>query len=373
MNFIQALHEQGYEVVIIAPVDDFIKHLSGREDLQFIPIQHLSRKTLNPFKDIRLLLEFYRIYKKWRPDLILHYTIKPNIYGSIASTLSGLRSSAVIPGLGYSYSRKGVLRSFVRILYRIVMPLSDFVFFENQEDRKDFVQSRFVKGDQAIALKGCGVDITHFAPKIPPSHNGRVVFLFMGRLIRDKGIYEFVEAAKIIHDHFPESEYWIMGHIDEHNPNSIGMKDFMSWVEHPNIRYLGFEEDVRSIIKDVDCVVLPSYYPEGVPRVLQEGMAMAKPIITTDAKGCREAVDDSSNGLLVVPRDIKSLAGAMEKICLMEPHEREAMGAAGRKKAIHEFDEQISIRVYLECIRHSLGEAGHLTAQAKRKKRIPIK
>ncbi|MCB0685735.1 MAG: glycosyltransferase, partial [Saprospiraceae bacterium] len=201
--------------------------------------------------------------------------------------------------------------------------------------------------------------------KTQPSETLR--FLFLGRLLNEKGIREYIEAAKMMSEKHPNTHFWILGHIDEQNPGAVVKKSFMQWIRHPAIEYLGFEKDVRNVIRECDVVVLPSYYPEGVPRVLQEGMAMGKPIVTADMPGCREAIDQGVNGILVPPRDAKALFDAFEFFYALSPQERIRMGRAGRMKAISEFDEKISNHQYLELISSIL----NVTQPTKNKQHKP--
>lgn len=176
------------------------------------------------------------------------------------------------------------------------------------------------------------------------------VFLFMGRLIKEKGIEDYINAAKMVASDRDDVEFWIIGHIDAENPTAIPNDTFLQWIRPDYIKYLGFKNDVREVIRDVDCVVLPSYYPEGIPRVLQEGMSMQKPIITADSDGCREAVDEGVNGFLCQPQDPISLATSMRRLLHMSEEDRQVMGEAGRYKALREFEETISLKQYLEVL-----------------------
>ena len=350
-NLVRAIQSAGWTVTLVAPVDDFIHHIYRLPQVKFVPLEHLKRKSVNPIYDLRLFKELKDVYRSLKPDLIIHYTIKPNLYGTAAARALKIKTIAVIPGLGYTFVKKGVLRNIVESAYRYFLPYAKFVIFENSSDRDYFVNAGILEDKRAKAFQGCGVDMDHFIPLSPS--NGRVkgpVFLFMGRLIAEKGIYEFVEAGKILLEDYPSARFWILGHIDEDNPSAIPHKLFVEWISNKSFHYLGFHEDVRTIIREVDCVILPSYYPEGIPRVLQEAMAMEKVIITTDTYGCREAVEAGKNGFLVKPRDVDSLVRAMERICRMEEEELIAMGKHGREMAKLKFDESISIKRYLECM-----------------------
>lgn len=355
MGLIDALKKAGFAIVVVTPIDDFIRFLHENDSIRFIPLKKLVRKGVNPFQDLMLYRELLKIYRRVEPDIVLHFTIKPNLYGTLAARWLGIKSVSVVPGLGYTFTEKSGFKKIIEQAYKMVLPYNEKVIFENQSDCDYFVQQQLLTPEKAVAFKGCGVDTRFFHPKKKKQADDITRFLFMGRLIKEKGIYEFIKAAEKTHQKYPDTEFWIIGHIDADNPSAISQDEFLKWIEHPAIHYLGFNHDVRKIIKDVDAVVLPSYYPEGVPRVLQEGMAMEKPIITTDCDGCREAVDDGRNGFLVKPADVQNLHLAFNKLVKMSDQDRMVMGKLGRQKAIAEFEERISIGLYLGILIESVG------------------
>jgi glycosyltransferase involved in cell wall biosynthesis len=349
MGLIKALQEKGYDIVVITPVDDFINFIY-ESGIKYVPLYKLTRKSKNPIRDYILYNELVSVYNRVKPDLVIQYTIKPNIYGGLAAKKLGIKTLSVIPGLGHAFVDQSWLQQITRILYKKSLKHSSKVVFENKSDAEFFVSQNIIQQHQAEAFKGCGVDTSHFAPMIANDRSEGRIFLYMGRLILEKGIHEFVEAARLIAAKEKEVAFWIIGHIDEENPSAIPKDEFLKWIEHPKIKYLGFKQDVRQIIADADCIVLPSYYPEGIPRVLQEAMAMEKAIITTDTNGCREAVDDGINGFLAQPRSSADLFRQMGKITRMADKSLKEMGRKGRQKAMKEFDESISVRRYLELV-----------------------
>ena len=355
MSLIKALHQQGYEIYVLTPIDDYINFLNDNDYIHYLPLKHLTRKRLNVVKEALLIKELLGHYRSIKPDVVLHYTIKANLYGSIVASWLNIKSIVVIPGLGYTFTQSSKLKPLIKALYRRFLPYNEAIIFENHSDAKSFVGQEIIPSEKAVVFKGCGVDTQHFAPmKSRVSKEGRI-FLFMGRLIREKGIEEFVSAARLVHNTYPEVQFWVIGHIDEDNPSAIPNDTFLSWIAPDYIHYKGFKDDVREIIREVDCVVLPSYYPEGIPRVLQEAMSMEKAIITADTDGCREALTDRVNGYLCAPRDPKSLAAAMSKIMQLSDEDLVTMGKAGRVKALTEFDESITIREYLKYINLAAG------------------
>jgi glycosyltransferase involved in cell wall biosynthesis len=279
------------------------------------------------------------LIRKIKPDIILHFTNKPNIYGGLAAWVSGIKSIAVVTGLGYAFIHKGFVRKVMSWLYRISSSCHDRFIFENIEDRELFGQLGIVSGERAISVKGCGVDTTWYHPYPNGQIKEKTVFTFIGRLLYDKGIREFVEAARQIKAQRPDVAFWVVGELDAENPATIEKDDLVRWVEEDVVYYHGFIKDVREIIAKSDCIVLPSYR-EGLPRIIIEAMSMAKPVITTHAAGCEETVDEGVNGYLVPIRSVQSLIDAINIFLTLTHDQQEKMGQAGRTKAIREFDDK---------------------------------
>lgn len=357
MSLITRLLAEGMQVVVITPVDDYINALTETEGIEVVPVKQLDRKRTNLLQELRLLREFQSIYQTVKPDVVLHYTIKANVYGGWVAKRLGINTISILPGLGYAFTRKSKLRSFIKRLYRWVLPHSSYVIFENHSDHDKFVDQQIITRQQGVVFKGCGVDTDYFSPMPKTRRDEKVVFLFMGRLIKEKGIHEFVRAAERVHRENEDTEFWIIGHIDAENPSAVPYDTFLKWIKPRYIKYLGFQDDVRQVIRNADCVVLPSYYPEGIPRVLQEGMAMEKPIITADSNGCREAITpNSTNGLLVAPESVPDLANAMSLISELDPEARQTMGRNGRAWALSQFREEITLDLYIKYIKLTLGQ-----------------
>jgi len=346
----RALKSEGFEVVAVAPEDNFSKRFI-EEDIRFIPI-NLKRGGRNPLTELILILKLYEIYKKEKPSLVIHYTIKPNIYGNIASRLAKTKSISVVTGLGSLFVSKSVLQEMVSFLYRFSFKFCDRVFFLNSDDRNYFINRGIVQPEKTVLIKGEGIDTGYFSKEkclnIPEEDNN-IVFLLISRMIRDKGIWEFVESARIVKRIYPSTNFWLLGPVDKENPSGITIETIRGWEEEGLVSYLGVADDVRPLICKSDVVVLPSYR-EGIPRSLLEAMSMEKPIITTDSIGCRDVVEDGKNGFLVPVKNPEALADAMIKMIEMTKEEREEMGKYGRNKVLREFDEKIIIRVYLEEI-----------------------
>jgi len=311
----------------------------------------VDKKGINPRADVKLFWTLYRWYRKEQPDIIHHFTIKPVIYGSIAARMAKIPKIVnTVTGLGYVFTDEKItwLRRLVVGLYRISLSCADFTFFQNQDDYDFFLSRGLVKESGTALLPGSGVDCEHFSPLSGPNplKESQLTFLMVSRLLKDKGVYEFVEAASLVKEHYPKARFQLLGRRDVRNPNVVPESDLKSWDNQGLVSCLGEVSDVRPMMEKSDVVVLPSYR-EGIPRALLEAAAMAKPIITTDAVGCREVVDDEINGLLVPVKDAPALARAMERM-INDPEMRKRMGKAGRKKVEREFDEKIVIQKILE-------------------------
>jgi glycosyltransferase involved in cell wall biosynthesis len=338
LNVIKHLLANDFKVSVLAPIDEYVRYTDEYRQVNHIGLQHLDRDSTNPLKDAQLFFELYRRYREIKPDLVLHYTVKPNIYGSMAAKLLDIKSVAVVTGLGYPFLHKGFAGSFTRTLYRLSNRWHKKVIFENQDDLALFLEQKLVKANKGVSIKGCGVNTQHFKPDPASETNGLVTFTFIGRLLYDKGIREFVEAAHLVKAKNPEVKFWLIGQIDEGNPSAIRKSDLVDWVKDPDIFYLGSKEDVRPYISQSDCVVLPSYR-EAIARSLTEAMSMGKPVIGTETAGVREAIDDQENGYLVKVKDAADLARAMNNFIDLPQEQRRLMGEKGRQKALLEFDD----------------------------------
>jgi glycosyltransferase involved in cell wall biosynthesis len=351
LGLLEALRAEGYRIVCIAPRDDYAEKLEAL-GFEYREIR-INNKGTNPIEDAKLVYDFYRLYQALRPDVLLHYTIKPNIYGSVAAGLLGIPVISNISGLGTVFLNDSLSSKIARLLYKVALRFPKKVFFQNPQDRELFIHSRLVNVQKTGLLPGSGIDTQRFAPREGRAPDGTVRFLFIARLVRDKGIVEYVEAAKKINGQLREINpvFSILGAYYPGNPTALTEAQMKTWEAEGLVTYLGTSDDVASVIADADCVVLPSYR-EGLSRVLLEAAAMAKPIVTTDVPGCREVVDDGVNGFLCSVKDTDSLAEAMKKIMDLSEEQRRKMGRRGREKVIAEFDERIVIEKY----RNAIGE-----------------
>ncbi|MDX1940156.1 MAG: glycosyltransferase family 4 protein [Saprospiraceae bacterium] len=349
IGFLRKLQQMGIKVVVIAAPDRFERKFF-REKFIFEPV-HINFYGNNPLDDANLFRQFYNIYRKHKIDLVFHYTIKPNIYGGIAAKLLGIPSYAVVTGMGHISNPQNGLTSWVGLnLYRLALPTHRKVLVLNQRDADELVEMKMVKSENLILLPGEGVDTNYFRPLSDKKMPEYPSFLFSGRLMEDKGIYEFVEAARILRSRYPQVRFRILGMLDPKGVHSIPIKTIKQWVNEGVIEYLGETLDVRPFLAKADCIVLPSYYREGLSRILMEAASMETPIITTDQPGCSEVVDDGRTGLLCELRNLEDLVSKMEQFILMDKIDRLIMGKNARLKMRRQFDEQIIIRHYLQLL-----------------------
>lgn len=345
-GLISSMLNAGYDVIALAPRDEFSERLV-QMGCTFIHIP-IDNQGTHPVKDFLLCYRFYKVLRQVRPVIFLGYTVKPNIYGSLAAHLLQIPVINNIAGLGAAFINQTWLTVVVRALYRLALARSAKVFFQNNDDKQLFILDGLVKEQQTGLLPGSGIDLNKFTP-VPPSNREPLRFLLIARMLWDKGIGEFVGAARILRNAGIEAEFCLVGFLDVQNPTAISRAQMDEWESEGIVQYLGESHDIRQVIAQADCIVLPSYR-EGTPRVLLEAAAMAKPIITTDAVGCREVLDDGVNGYLCRPRDAKDLAEKLIKMLSLSDSERQKMGESGRRKMEREFDEQLVINEYLASI-----------------------
>jgi glycosyltransferase involved in cell wall biosynthesis len=349
-NLIQAMIVAGYDVVAIAPADTHVENLLAL-GCRYVPLP-MDNNGTHPGRDLILLYRLWRILRRERPSVCLAYTVKPNVYAAIAAHALGIPIINNVAGLGAVFIRDTWITGLVKRLYRLAFSLSSKVFFQNNDDRQLFIEADLVRTEVTELLPGSGVDLVKFrAEGLKENRSGQVEFKFLliARMLLDKGVAEYVEAARLVRNRYPNVQLCLLGFMDVKNPSSITREQMNKWVEEGSVNYLGESNDVRPYITQADCVVLPSYR-EGVPRTLLEAAAMGRPIITTDAVGCREVVDDGVNGYLCSPKDAKDLAAKMLQMIELPFEMRKIMGLRSREKVEREFDERIVIRSYLEAI-----------------------
>ena len=347
-SLVSALSANGYRVVAVAPHDAYSTRIAEL-GCTFLPLP-MDNKGRNPFRDVLLLIRLVALFIREKPVCLLTFTIKPNIYGSIAARFLGLPVVNNIAGLGSVFVSSGPTQSLVRSMYRAALSRSIRVFFQNQDDHRQFVEEKIVKEEVSEIVPGSGVNTSRFSPRQRTTSTDGTTFLFVGRLLREKGVPEFVEAARAIRLKRPTTRFQVLGFAGVENPSAIQPHEIRGWEEQGVIENLGETDDVRPFIANADCIVLPSYYREGVPRSLLEAASMERPIIATDMPGCRETVLDGISGYLVQPKSVADLEEKMTRFVDLPIHSREEMGRRGRLHVQTKFDEQVVISRYLSVI-----------------------
>lgn len=353
LGLIKALREEGHHVIAIAPKDEYAS-LIQENGIEFIEVKHLARKGTNPFNDLKLINEFRKIYKDHKLDVTLQYTIKPNIYGTLAARFTGTKTICTVTGLGYTFLNKSLASKVSRYLYRFAFSFADKVLFQNGDDLKLFVENDLVNENKTQVIPGSGIDINYFSPDFcKQQEDATVRFLMIGRLLKDKGVYEYVEAAKNILQKHKNVEFHLLGEIDNDNPSSIQPKELQTWINSKIIFHHKHTKDTRPFICMSDCIVLPSYR-EGMPRVILEGMAMGKPCIATDVPGCRDAVVHNETGLLCLPADSVSLEFALNQFLGISDTYYENLCITSRKRAIEVFSNKNINSAYIHLLRNTV-------------------
>lgn len=347
MGLVRAFQKLGYEVVAIAPEDEYSQKLITA-GCRYYPIKMESKGT-NPFEDLMLTKRFYDCYRQVKPDVILQYTIKPNIYGSVAAKLAGIPTINNVSGLGTVFIVRNFVSKVALKLYRFAFRFPSKVFFQNKEDRALFLEHQLIKESITDVLPGSGIDTKRFKPAPIFTRNQHFTFLMVARVLYEKGVVEYVEAARLVKAKYPEVRVQLLGGIDE--AGNIGIKKavFRPWVEEGAIEYLGTSGTVEAHIAKADCIVLPSYR-EGTPKTLLEAAAMGKPIVTTNVPGCRETVLEGQNGFLCEVKNSQDLADKMIQMYQLSATELERMGKVSRELAEEKFDERYVIEKYVDAV-----------------------
>ncbi|WP_449042340.1 glycosyltransferase family 4 protein [Paracoccus sp. (in: a-proteobacteria)] len=342
---VQALIADGHRITVLAPPDDAAKELQAL-GCGFRPLA-MDAKGINPLNALGLVREMRRAFEKERPDIVLGFTIKNNLFGTVAA--GNIPFIPNVTGLGTAFLSGRLLRFVAEALYRWAFAKVPVVFFQNEDDQKLFLSRRLVRPEQARLLPGSGIDLEYFKPMGPRISNSPLVFLMVARLLRDKGVVEFVEAAREVRRHHPNVRFQILGAVGVENRSAIDIQTLTKWQDEKTIEYLGVTSDVRPFIADADCVVLPSYR-EGAPRTLIEAGAMERPVIATDVPGCRSVVAAEVTGLLCAPRDAASLADACLRFIALPAARRAEMGRAGRQRMKDYYDQALVIDAYRAAI-----------------------
>jgi glycosyltransferase involved in cell wall biosynthesis len=339
LGIIRKLRDEGHEIVVIAPKDTFsTKLVSEGVSYIHIPMENYGTNWLEEFKT---LLRFVRLYRRENFDFIFHYTIKPNIYGGIAAAINRTPFIAITTGLGHFLNfKKSPAGIMMLLLYRLTGTLSKEVWFLNEDDKNIFVQKNIVKEKKSRIIKGEGINTDWFKPNDYGKQHNNINFLYAGRVLWDKGIGDFITVARRIRAKYPQTRFSILGFVDPSNPNAVEYEQLLNWQKEGIIDYLGETVDVRPFIEKSDCLLFPSYYREGLSRILLEAAAMERPIVTYDNVGCRDLVEDGVNGYLCDLKDVDMLESKIKQFIDLDREGQIQMGKNGRAKIIEDFAEE---------------------------------
>jgi len=356
LPIIKILLQNGFDVAVAAPVDHFIHYREQFPEVLHYDITKLHRKGFHMIRDVQLIFELINLYRHIKPDLIIHFTHKPNIFGGFASGFAKIPSISVLTGLGYAFIRNRMEQHTMKQIYKLIGMINSHFVFENNEDRMLFIEQKIIKEYKTTAVMGCGVDPHYFSPREDGKIVERLTFTYIGRLLYDKGIIEFVEAARQIKRMEKAVNFVIVGNLDKENPASVSHNELLKWIDEDVITYEGYAEDVRDWISKSDCIVLPTYR-EGMPKIIMEAMSMGKPVIMTDVTGCREMATDGEEVIFVRPQDAEDLKSGILNFINLDIESRISMGQKGRDRAMDLFDElntansflALSTRYTTEC------------------------
>lgn len=353
-NLIRASINQGFRVVALSPSDDYSTELV-RLGCEYYDLK-IDSKSKNPLKDLLLMFKLIHKFKIVKPDLILSFTAKPNIYATIIGRMKGIPAINNIAGLGYGFVKDSLITRVLKVLYRISQKTAQHVFFQNEDDLKFFLKNRIVSTHNSSLLPGSGINLDRFKQTSLPNIRGnKFIFLLMSRALYSKGIEILFESASFLYDKgLTNFKIQFLGDINVINSDAIPISKISKWTKMPYFEYLGMKSDVVPYIENSHCVVLPSYYREGTPKSILEGLGVGRPIITTDMPGCKNTVIDGFNGFIVPPKNIQALAQKMKDMMELDFDELQLMGNRSRKLAEEKYDETIVINEYLKEIENVL-------------------
>ena len=337
------LLQKGYRVCLLVGYGDILKPLIDF-GCEFYNVP-FDRHGMNIYKDSKLILSYYKILRRIKPDFVLSYTIKPNLYGGIVCEFLKIPYIANITGLGTAIENGGFLKKILTVLYRIAFVKVKRVFVQNEENKQYFIDNH-IAVDKLKLIPGSGVNVKRFYPLEYPTEEVTIEFAFISRIMKEKGIDQYLEAAKTIKEKYPNTVFHVCGFCE---PEYEGcLKEF---ADKGIVVFHGMVREIETILKKVSCVIHPTYYPEGISNVLLESAASARPIITTNRSGCREVIDNGINGFIVEQKNTNDLIKKIEIFLSLSHSQRKKMGLAGRKKVETTFDRQIVVEAYLEEIK----------------------
>ncbi len=347
LNLIKKLLSKKYKVFVLSSRDEFTEKLI-KNGCEFYEIK-INRSNINLFNNFFLFIKYVIFIRKINPNLILSYTIKPNIFSALAARILKIDIYNTITGLGSSFLGNFAIKFLTIFLYRFCLRYSNLLIFQNPDDKELFTKFKILKNQNFDIIPGSGIDVNFYYYDQKKQNNSFNNFLFIGRIIKDKGIYELIKAFEYINKKGLDAQLFLLGKPDKENPSNITISKIQEWEKSKIIVFLGYSNDVRKFIIESDCVILPSYR-EGMSKSLLEASSIGRPIITTDVPGCKDIVDDKITGLLCKSRDVNDLIKKIEYFIYMNLNQRIQMGYNGRKKILNKFNEKIIIDKYLDHI-----------------------
>jgi glycosyltransferase involved in cell wall biosynthesis len=347
INLAIQLSTSGHEVIFIAPRDDYSTRLLAFGE--YVELNFTS-KSMSPIANMHLAFSIRKIIMAINPTFILAYTMKPNLFATLTAISTGVKVICNISGLGTIFIQQGIMAQLAVILYKVSLKYASHIFFQNLDDLALFKEQQILTQHIPVnVLPGSGVDTNKFSVSSSSGNNGLFTFLVISRMLWDKGIGEYVDAARKIKSMRPNVAFQLLGFLNVDNRTAISQSTMDSWCKEGLIEYLGAVDDVRPYIRSANIIVLPSYR-EGTPRSLLEAASMGKPIITTDTVGCKDVVDHGVNGYLVEAKNAEDLADKMLKMIDMDSAELDRMGKKSREKMVVEYDEKIVLRMYQKAM-----------------------
>lgn len=334
-----------YKVYISLPDGEFVQQLKQLGCI-FIDTP-ISRRGTNPLTDFKLFIKYKKIIRGIKPDIVLTYTIKPNVYGGLACKLEGIPYLTNITGLGTAVENGGALQKITLTLYKLALSKANCIFFQNKENENFFVEKQIIQGKHKL-IPGSGVNLDYYSLLDYPADDV-INFIFIARVMKEKGIEQYLEAAEYIRDKYPNTIFHILGYCEETYENKLKKMQDRGYIQ-----YHGMQNDIREFHKTSHCIIHPTYYPEGMSNVLLEAAACGRAIITTNRSGCREIVENEVNGYIIEQQNSPELIQKIERFLSLSYEEKKEMGNFGRRKVEREFDRQIVIQEYLNEIKYAI-------------------
>lgn len=344
-ELVEKLLSEDYQVIISSPYGERIDELISM-GCEYVEAS-IERHGTNPLKELKLLKYYKKLMHDLKPDVVLTYTIKPNIYGGMAAKKYNIPYIANITGLGTAVEKEGIMQQISILLYKLAFSKIHTVFFQNKENRKLFEDNNIVV-DKHKLLPGSGVNLKQFQVLDYPSDD-TIEFVFISRIMKEKGIDQYIEAARYITNKYPNTKFHVCGFCEEKYENQLSELQ-----SEGVLTYHGMVRDVRKMLKGTHCTIHPTYYPEGMSNVLLESSACGRPVITTNRSGCKEIVDDEKNGFLIEPKNAEDLINKIERFISLDYNQKKKMGIEGRNKVTREFNREIVVDAYMKMINQAI-------------------